>query len=161
MSCPIRRRAWVDSGHRALIAIPLMLALGQAAAAFDAPAASDPAQAGSPARGVVIPLPSPPEDWSQLPELRLKRRQPDPGALSFYVRDEIRAGRCAAESPLRVDLAVLIAATGQLRRIRPNAIGCPTVEQYASGLVMRMARGNVSPPLEDRWYRISLTFAWQ
>ncbi|MCD2315380.1 hypothetical protein LQ954_04365 [Sphingomonas sp. IC-11] len=144
-----------------MIAIPLMLALGQTAAAVDAPATAEPAQSGSSASGTVTPLSSPPEDWSQLPELRLKRRQPDPGALSSYVRDEVRAGRCAAESPLRVDLAVLIAPAGQLRRIRPNAIGCPTVEQYASGLVMRMARGNVPPPLEERWYRISVTFAWQ
>lgn len=144
-----------------MIAISLMLALSQAASTAGTPPAVEPAQAGSSTRTPAPPLPTTPNELSTLPELKLRRPQPDPTALSFFVRDEVRAGRCSADSPLRLDLAVLVTAAGQLRRIRPNAIGCPTVEQYASGVVLRMARGNVPPPLEDRWYRVSFTFAWQ
>lgn len=144
-----------------MIALPLMLAISQAAAAVVAPPTAAQAPVGSPARRVATALPAPPEDWSHLPELKLHRRRPDTSALSSFVREEVRAGRCGADSPLRLDLAVLIGASGRLRHIRPNAIGCPTVEQYASGVVMRMARGNVPPPGEDRWYRIAVTFAWQ
>ena len=104
----------------------------------------------------------PPDDWTALPELKLQRREPETRALAQYVREEIRAGRCVATaSPLRVDLAVLVASDGQLRSIRPRAIGCPSVEQYASGIMLRMARSNVPPPGEDRWYRTAVVFAWQ
>jgi hypothetical protein len=107
-------------------------------------------------------LPTLPEDWADLPELALKRRIPENRALSSYVRDEVRAGRCAAAgNQLRVEMAVLIAGNGQLRRIRPRAIGCPTVEQYATGIMVRMARGNVAPPGDDQWYRTVVAFAWQ
>lgn len=103
-----------------------------------------------------------PDDWASLPELRLQRRSPDLRGVSSYVRDEVRAGRCtAAGNRLRVDLVVQVAASGQVRRIRPHAIGCPTVEQYASGLMLRMARSNVSPADQDRWYRTQIVFAWQ
>jgi hypothetical protein len=104
----------------------------------------------------------PPEDWSSLPELKLQRRVEEAGALSSYVRDEVRAGRCAADANrLRIELAVLIGANGQLRRIRPQAIDCPTVEQYASGLMLRMARSNVAPSGQERWYRTQFVFTWQ
>lgn len=140
--------------------------LSVAAHAF-VPAAATPLPQSSAAEtlaaaGSGTNLPAPPDDWSTLPPLRLQRRMPQPSSLSSYVRDEVRAGRCAAATvPLRVDLAVLVAANGQLRRIRPKAIGCPTVEQYASGLMVRMARRNVASPGEDRWYRTELVFAWQ
>lgn len=113
----------------------------------------------------VVPPPLvalPPADWSALPELQLLRRWPAVPELSSFVRDEVRAGRCAvAATTLRVDLAVMVAANGQVRRIVPRAIQCPTVEQYASGLVSRMARGNVAPPGEDLWFRTAMVFAWQ
>ena len=130
----------------------MALAVSQAATAIEPTAA--------PSQGALYSA-APPEDWTNLPELNVMWRGPDPSALSQYVRDEVRAGRCAGRSPLRVDLAVLVAASGQLRLVRPSAIGCPTVEQYASGLVMRMASGNVTPPDQDRWYRFAVTFTWQ
>ncbi|QNE30869.1 hypothetical protein F1C10_02045 [Sphingomonas sp. NBWT7] len=104
----------------------------------------------------------PPADWSAMPELTFRRRPPAVSGLSAYVRDEVRDGRCAVEGEaLRVDLAVHVAANGQIRRIRPRAINCPTVEQYASGVMLRMARSNVPPPGEDRWYRATLVFTWR
>lgn len=142
----------------------LMTIVALAANAFSAPPAPPPqaSAAETLVAGVGGALPVPPEDWSSLPPLRFQRRVPQPSSLSSYVRDEVRAGRCATTAmPLRVDLAVLVAADGQLRRIRPKAIGCPTVEQYASGLMVRMARRNVASAGEDRWYRTELLFQWK
>lgn len=122
------------------------------------------AQAPSPAPAVEAEaaLPSPPADWASLPELRFKRPWPEAPAVSEYVRDEVRAGRCTLEgNRVTVEMAVLVASNGQVRRIRPRAIQCPTVEQYASGVLSRMARSNVAAPGEDRWYHTSLVFEWQ
>lgn len=121
------------------------------------------AEVSPPPAAVTQPaLPAPPADLATLDELPLQRRWPKSAALSTYVRDEVRAGRCTVQgNAVRVELAVLVAGNGQIRRIRPVAIQCPTVEQYASGLMSRMARSNVAPPGEDRWYRAALDFAWQ
>jgi hypothetical protein len=114
------------------------------------------------------PAASPPQDWSALPVLPYEQK-PDAGTgLSGFVRAEVKAGHCAAAtaSPqgwsLKVDLLVLMGAGGQMRRIVPRAIACPSVEQYAAGLVSSMARGNVDPAgvTPDAWYRTSLTFTW-
>lgn len=119
-------------------------------------------QAASPAPAAANSLDEPPVDLAALPELPLQRRLTDLDALSDYVRDEVHAGRCTVESSsIRVDLAVLVAANGQIRRVQPRAIGCPTVEQYASGVMSRLARRNVAAPGEDRWYRAALVFAWK
>ena len=126
--------------------LPLLLAAGQADPTIQAPPP-------------VVTLALPPADWSDLPPLRFDRPWSDWRALSAYVVSEVRAGRCAASGPtLRVDLAVLVAAGGQIRRIVPRAIQCPTVEQYASGLTLRMARGNVAPPPADSWFQTTLIF---
>ena len=109
----------------------------------------------------------PPVDWAPLPMLRYRRAADvAPGAAGF-VRDEATAGRCTAavrgagEWTLRVDLAVLGTATGQAREVVPRAIGCAAVEQYAAGLISRMARDNlVTDGTGEAWYRTSVTFTW-
>lgn len=107
------------------------------------------------------PLAVPPRDWSTLPELKLQRIWRDQTGLSDFVRDEVRAGRCSVTTKeIRVDLAVHVTGDGQVRRIIPRAIDCPTVEQYASGLMSRMARGNVVASGDDAWFRATLIFAW-
>jgi len=106
-------------------------------------------------------VPMPPADWTTLADIPYLRVTAMSADLSHFVRDEVRAGRCAVSvRTLRVDLAVFVNASGRARRIVPRAIDCPTVEQYASGLVSRMARGNLAAPGADTWYRTSLTFAW-
>lgn len=133
---------------------PLLLALAQAPAA--APRAP----------GHAISLP--PADWSTLPFLRYLRRSPEKPELSRFVRDEIAAGRCAAsvrsgKGPiLTVDLAVLVTPSGRVRRIVPRAIQCPLVEQYARGILSRMARDNIDTHgiSADTWFRATLTFTW-
>lgn len=115
--------------------------------------------------------PMPPQDWSELRPLPYARgtedsADPSDTNLSSFVRAEVKAGRCAAAIAagqnwvLKIDLAVLIGPSGQPRRIVPRAIACPSVEQYAAGLVSSMVRGNVAPPTAETWYRTSLTFSW-
>ncbi|ONF97048.1 hypothetical protein SPHI_04830 [Sphingomonas jeddahensis] len=143
--------------------LTLMLALAvQAISPVPNAAMHQPVTAPAAGSHAAVLMPALPEDWSALPDLKLRRRPLRTEALSSYVRDEVRSGRCAATANhLRVELAVLVAANGQLRRIRPQAIGCPTVEQYASGVMLRMARSNVAPSGEDRWFRTQLVFRWQ
>ena len=110
----------------------------------------------------------PPQDWSTLPRLPLRRPAESTAATSAYVREEVAQGRCAAAVrdragwTLAIDVAVLATADGTVRRIVPHAIDCPTVEQYAAGLVWSGARDNIDPPPGegDRWYRTRLIFAW-
>ncbi|HXH16384.1 MAG TPA: hypothetical protein VNJ10_09660 [Sphingomonas sp.] len=109
----------------------------------------------------------PPQDWSNLPVLRMRRQASTVANTSAYVHDEVAAGRCAkvVRTPqgwaLTVDLAVLLTPDGRLRRITPRAIDCPTVEQYAAGVILgardSIDAGDVDT---DTWYRTSLTFAW-
>ncbi|UVO49061.1 hypothetical protein M0208_00430 [Sphingomonas sp. SUN019] len=103
----------------------------------------------------------PPADWSTLAELAFVRLTPPAADLSDFVREEVRAGRCVSnDTSIRVDLAVLVGSDGRVRRIVPRAINCPTVEQYASGIVSRLARSNVAAPPHDSWYRTTVTFSW-
>lgn len=113
------------------------------------------------------PLPMPPQDWSALRPLPLTREVDESTNLSSFVRAEVKAGRCAAATAvtqgwvLKIDLAVLVGPGARPRRVVPRAIACPSVEQYAAGLVSSMARGNLSPAIDiDTWYRTSLTFSW-
>lgn len=119
----------------------------------------------------VEPTPTlglPPADWSELPPLRYRRPPAPNPEISSFVRDEIVAGRCAAGihsargSILSIDLAVLVTPAGRIRRIIPRAIDCPTVEQYARGVVSRQARGNIDPAglAADTWFRTTMTFTW-
>ena len=115
-----------------------------------------------------IAAPLPPQDWSMLPILRVRRPASDMPDLAAFVRTEVAAGRCAAAASsaqgwvLKIDLAVLATPGGQVRRITPRAIDCPTVEQYAAGLVLGTARDNVDVrgAQSDTLYRTSMTFAW-
>lgn len=106
------------------------------------------------------PPPPPVAQWADLPLLRLDHR-PDMAALSAFVRGEVQAGRCKiAGDEVTVDLIVRIGEDGLPRRVIPEAIDCPTVEQYAAGLVIRLARGSADEPNGAGWYHVALTFDW-
>ena len=117
----------------------------------------------------AAPVPLPPSDWSTLPALRYLHLAPDDPTLAAFVRSEAKAGRCTAarQTPsgwsLAVDVAVLIQPDGMVRNTLPRAIGCPSVEQYAAGIVFSRARGNVDTggAGADGWYRTSLAFSWR
>ncbi len=110
----------------------------------------------------AAPAPMPPADWSTLPELSVLRNWSSDPRLSDFVRDAVAAGRCAAGAGGRidVDLAMFVTGDGQVRRIVPRAIGCATVEQYASGLASQMIRRNVATPDAEGWYRTTIRFSW-
>ncbi|MES3101269.1 hypothetical protein [Sphingomonas faeni] len=109
----------------------------------------------------------PPQDWSTLPVLRIRRQATTLANTSAYVHGEVMAGRCAKAVrtvqgwSLTLDLAVLMTPDGRIRRITPRAIDCPTVEQYAAGVILGARDAiDVVDTAADTWYRTSLTFAW-
>lgn len=115
------------------------------------------------ASGIALP----PQDWSDLPVLRIRKRASTLANTSAYVHSEVMAGRCAKaiRTPqgwtLTLDLAVLLSADGRVRRVTPRAIDCPTVEQYAAGVILGVRDSiDVIDTDADTWYRTSLTFAW-
>lgn len=120
------------------------------------------AQAGGsrPSPSIAPPLPA---SWATLPMLRYERRPDLPTGLDEFVRDEVAAGRCTVPrgaTSLRVDLAVLVDA-GAAVRVVPRAMACATVEQFAAGLMSRIARDHVEPESPDGWYRATLDFEWR
>lgn len=113
-------------------------------------------------------VPPMPADWSvlaPLPFVSPPRMTPE---LSGFVANEISAGRCPVPKPadghyvVRVEVAALVSADGIVHRAMPHAIACPTVEQYAAGLVTGFARGNLPmrPGATDAWYRATVVFEW-
>ena len=119
---------------------------------------------GGPSTGVPLA----PQDWSGLPVLRMRRSATTQANTSTYVHGEVLAGRCdkAVRTDsgwtLTLDLAVLATPQGRLRRVTPRAIDCPTVEQYAAGVLVGTPRDSLDlgDPQGDTWYRTSMTFAW-
>ncbi|MGI4730148.1 MAG: hypothetical protein ACRYFW_00185 [Janthinobacterium lividum] len=110
--------------------------------------------------GASPPLPT---DWATLPVLRYDRRPDLPAGLDDFVRGEVATKRCNPPhgvTSLRVDLAVLVDG-GAAVRVVPRAIGCATVEQFAAGLVSRIARDHLAPASPDGWYRTMLDLPWQ
>ncbi len=108
-----------------------------------------------------------PTDWSTLPQLRLTAPPDYPAIMTKFVRDEVAAGHCAAPAAVdgktvfKIDMIVLVAASGKVMRIVPKAINCPTVEQFAAGVVEKAARGNIAgAPASDGWFRTGMTLTW-
>lgn len=110
-----------------------------------------------------------PSDWSKLPDLRLTTTPDYAAIMTKFVRDEITAGRCIVPPPvdgkasIKVDMVVLVsAANGEAVKIVPRAINCPTVEQFAAGVIQKAARGNIAgpPPATDSWYHTGMTLTW-
>lgn len=141
----------------ALIALALQIA----------PQPSLPAMA-RPVSSPQVSAASPPQDWSTLPPLRMRRSATMLANTSAYVHSEVVAGRCAKAVQtaqgwtLTVDLAVFSTPDGRIRRVTPRAIDCPTVEQYAAGVILGSARDSLDlrDADGDAWYRTSVTFAW-
>ncbi|MBN8816707.1 MAG: hypothetical protein J0J06_14825 [Sphingomonas sp.] len=116
----------------------------------------------------AVSVAAPPADWSALPPLRLSNTPDYAALMTQFVHDEVVAGRCAVppavggKVSITVDMVVLVSSNGEALRIVPKTINCPTVEQFAAGVVQKAARGNVvgSPPATDSWYRTGMTLSW-
>lgn len=117
---------------------------------------------------VAEPLPVP-ADWTTLAPLPYVAAPQLTPQVTSFVADEIAANRCPIPKPadghyvVRVDVATLVGPDGMVRRTVPHAINCPTVEQYAAGLVAGFARGNLALRTSgsDAWYRATITFDWR
>ncbi|HWK36207.1 hypothetical protein [Sphingomonas sp.] len=102
-------------------------------------------------------------DWDRLTPLPWRTPPQMTSDLSRFVADEVLAKRCVppkredARALVDVDVAVLVRADGLVRVAVPRAIDCPTVEQFAAGLVTSFARNNLRATPEG-WYRASVTF---
>ncbi|THD35488.1 MAG: hypothetical protein E7773_13505 [Sphingomonas sp.] len=112
----------------------------------------------------AAPTPAPPADWSALPPLRLTTTPDYAALMTPFVHGEVAGGRCptGGKSAVTIDLALLVSKTGDVLRIVPRAINCPTVEQFAAGVVQKAARGNLAgaAPASDSWYRTGMTLNW-
>ncbi|KQN19640.1 hypothetical protein ASE86_13665 [Sphingomonas sp. Leaf33] len=102
----------------------------------------------------------PPTDWSILPPLPW-RTEPQPSPeLAAFVERTIATDRCPiAGTRVAVEVAVFLRSDGLPRAVVPRAIDCPSVEQFAAGLVSSLARSNVRLPASG-WYRTTITFDW-
>ena len=113
-------------------------------------------------------LNAPPADWLVLPVLRLSAAPDYAALMTRFVHDEVAAGRCAAppavagKVSVRIDMIVLVSTGGEALRIVPRAINCPTVEQFAAGVVQKAVRGNWAgaAPTSDSWYRTGIIISW-
>jgi hypothetical protein len=111
---------------------------------------------------------APPADWSALPPLRLSTTPDYAALMTKFVHDEVVAGRCAAPPAVagkvnfKIDMVVLVSPGGDAVRIVPKAINCPTVEQFAAGVVQKAVRGNWAgaAPARDSWYRTGIVISW-
>ena len=112
-------------------------------------------------------LAAPPADWSALPQLRLSNPPDYTALMTKFVHDEVAAGHCVAPAvagrvSVKLDMVVLVSVSGDALRIVPRAINCPTVEQFAAGVVQKAVRGNIAgaPPASDSWYRTGMVISW-
>ncbi|MGL4313636.1 MAG: hypothetical protein ACRCSO_06560 [Sphingomonas sp.] len=136
------------------------------------------------ALALAADAPPPMPDWAAMPPLRYLHDPDITPPMTAFVRDEVKAGRCVlppasgsgpgpatpavpgaampdARISLTVDVAVLVKADGMVVATIPHAIHCPTVEQYAAGLVTNFTRDNlVAHGPGELWYRTSVTFRW-
>lgn len=100
---------------------------------------------------------APPADWETLPTMPLPSSGAPTPQFEQFVRNEVKAARCVLGADrTTLDMAVLVATNGRVRRIVPRAIGCAGVEQFAAGIVLRAARDTIRPPSVDTWYRTSV-----
>lgn len=122
----------------------------------------------APAVPVPVPAARSPIDWQALPPLPYRRTPRPTAQMAAFVQAELRRTGCprpvpvAGRAQLQVDVAVLIGEDHVVRATIPRAIDCPTVEQYAAGLVVSYARGNLAPRFVNagNWYRAVLLFDW-
>ena len=98
--------------------------------------------------------------WDSLAPLPYRAPPIVTAEMQAFVQHEVRVSKCPAAGVLRVDVAMLIDESGEVRTAVPRAISCASVEQYVAALVAEFARGNLLPRLGagEQWYRASLSF---
>lgn len=115
--------------------------------------------------------PAPPTsiNWETLPAVPYRDPPTMTPAMHDWARGQVRARKCKARRlvdgrpAVRVEVAVLVDAETGVRTTIPRAIGCPSIEQYAAGLVAGFSRNNLTQrtAAPTAWYRATVTFAWR
>lgn len=115
--------------------------------------------------------PTPEIDWGTLPDLPYREAPQMTAPMHDWVQGQVRARKCRAgrlvdgRAAVRIQIAVLVHPEDGVRASIPRSIGCPSVEQYAAGLVSSFARNNLTsrPSVfsNPQWYRATVTFAWR
>jgi len=107
---------------------------------------------------------APPQDWATLPTFPAEITMPVEAVA--YVRAQVRDGHCtrtpATTRTLAVPVAILVGPGGTVRQITPQAIDCPSVEQYTVGLLLsatRRSAGAPTPP-SPGWYALTPIYRW-
>ncbi|MBJ6122020.1 hypothetical protein [Sphingomonas mollis] len=112
--------------------------------------------------------PPPVADWDRLPAFPVPRAADIVDGAAF-VRGEIESGHChpvpaPATGGVRLiaPVAILVGPTGIVRQIVPQAIGCPTIEQYTVGYLLSLTRtgAGAAPSPEPGWYRLVVSYRW-
>ncbi|HET9509912.1 MAG TPA: hypothetical protein VFO80_02075 [Sphingomonas sp.] len=112
------------------------------------------------APSLAPPTPTPPADWSAVPPLPWRVAPQSAPELDAFVQRTVATEHCpVATSRIVVEVAVFLRSDGLPRAVVPRAIDCPTVEQFAAGLVSSLARNNIRLPASG-WYRTTITFDW-
>ncbi len=115
----------------------------------------------------ALAAPPPVHQWADLPVFPLPRAASAADASAF-VKAEVEAGRCAAATSvedgmhLAAPVAILVGPSGMVRQIIPQAIGCPTVEQYTVGYLLSLTRagpGSAMTP-QPGWYSLTVGYRW-
>lgn len=123
---------------------------------------------GDPARAQEAPEPAAIQ-WESLPNLPYREVPSMTPAMHDWARGQVRARKCRARRlvdgrpAVRVEVAALVDEFG-VRTTIPRAIGCPSIEQYAAGLVAGFSRNNLTQRTGapgPAWYRATVTFAWR
>lgn len=131
--------------------------LALAAQTAPPPVSPPPVVPTAPARPAISAI-----DWPALPPLPWRNPPQVTPVLADFVAREVVARRCPRRggdgAAIEVEVAVMVRGDGAVRAVVPRAIGCPTVEQFAAGLVTSFARNNLRQPSAG-WYRAALTFA--
>lgn len=135
-------------------------------------AQTEPQQAQQAKPQPIVPVAPPrltfPIVWEAMAPLPYRTPPPISPAMSRWVAGELVRSKCPVPRAVngrysvRVDVAVLISPESTVRASIPRAIDCPTVEQYAAGMVSSFARNNLLSRAGDGsgWYRASVTFDW-
>ena len=116
------------------------------------------------AAAVPVQTPPPlvvPTDWTTMPPLPWRNEPVLSPDLVTFVEGEVRARRCAPppRNAIEVEMAVYVRADGLVRAVVPRAIDCPTVEQFAAGMVTSFARSNLRSNAAG-WYHAAIVFDW-
>lgn len=105
--------------------------------------------------------------WDTLPPVPYRTPPVMLPDMMAFVAGEVAAGRCRVANAsgqrgeVVVDVAMLVTPDTGPRLTIPRALDCPTVEQYAAGLVLSFSRDNLpGRAIVPQWYRATLRFRW-